>query len=67
MGTSHFIIGKDNSYNSALIRKLITQHGVQADALDTLEGKSIDLHQLNNALYTDSLIAKNRGIIINNA
>ena len=67
MGTAHFITGKDNSYNAALIRKLLTQHAVTPDALDTLEGKSTDLHQLNNALYTDSLLSKNRAAVITNA
>ncbi|MCL4468530.1 MAG: hypothetical protein M1591_06330, partial [Deltaproteobacteria bacterium] len=67
MGTTHFIIGKDNSYNSALIRKLLAQHAVTPDTLDTLDGKSTDLHQLNNALYTDSLLSKNRAAVIVNA
>ena len=67
MGTAHFITGKDNSYNSALIRKLLAQHAVTQDALDTLDGKSTDLNQLNNALYTDSLLSKNRAAAIVNA
>ncbi len=66
MYTLHLIIDKDNSYNSALIKKLISEHSVKADAIDTFDGKFIDLHQINNALYTDSLISNNRAIIINN-
>ena len=67
MGTAHFITGKDNSYNSALIRKLLTQHAVTPDALDTLDGKSVDVYQLDNALYTDSLLSKNKAAVITNA
>jgi DNA polymerase III delta subunit len=66
MYTLHLIIGKDNSYNSALIKKLLLDHSVKSDVIDTFDGKLIDLHQINNALYTDSLISNNRAIIINN-
>ena len=67
MGTTYFISGKDSSYNSSLIRKLLTKHAVPPDSLDTLDGKSLDIHQLDNALYTDSLLSKSKAAVITNA
>ena len=67
MGTTYFISGKDSSYNSSLLRKLLTKHAVPPDSLDTLDGKSLEVHQLYNALYTDSLLSKNKAAVITNA
>ncbi len=67
MNAVHLILSNDHSYNTGLIRKLTAQYKVRPDSVDTLDGKTTDVYGINNALYTDSLIAQNRAVIINNA
>lgn len=67
----HLIISKDGSYNSSVAKTLVAEHigkpaAGHGDAVDVFEGKTIDLQQLDNALYTDSLIAGNKAIVMNN-
>ncbi len=66
MGNIHLIVSKDTSYISAITRKLLSQYVDKSEAVETFEGKLAGLQQIDNALYTDSLISKNRAIIINN-
>lgn len=66
MGNIHLIVSKDTSYISATTRKLVSQYVDKSEAIETFEGKFAELQQIDNALYTDSLISKNRAIIINN-
>ncbi len=66
MNSIHLIVSKDNSYNTALTKRLVGQHAVKSDAVDVFEGKTIELQQLDNALYTDSLISRTRAIVIHN-
>ncbi len=67
MNSAHLILSNDHSYNNGLARKLMAQHGIRPDAVDTLDGKTADVNEINNALYTDSLIAQNKAVIVNNA
>lgn len=67
MDTVHLIISSDDSYNSAVVRRLIIKHGVRKEAIDIFDGKILEQDQFENALYTNSLISSNKAIVINNA
>lgn len=66
MNSVHLIISKDNSYNAALTKKLLAQHINKTDHVDVFEGKNPELYRIYDSLYTNSLISKNRAVIINN-
>ncbi len=65
MAGLHLIVGKDGSYNAALVKRLVMRHAARHDMTDTFEGRSLEPDQLDNAFYTGSLIAGNRAIVIN--
>ncbi len=66
MGNIHLIVSNDSSYISSVAKKLVSEHVGRENAVESFDGKSSALEQIDNALRTGSLISTNRAVIINN-
>ncbi|MGB9735087.1 MAG: DNA polymerase III subunit delta [bacterium] len=67
METVHLIVSNDDSYNAAVIKRLIRMYQIKRDAIDIFDGKVLEPEQLDEVLYTNSLISNNKAVIVNNA